>query len=184
MFLAKKVMKISSTSSDFNSIRQNISNETAYLPADKCMFGIQYYQVINTLKIVSDTKYVVDVKALSFIKALLFELDKRLPDNLKLFQELQYFSPKQCLNQLHTKFSNLPFIHQFLEPSMFSSLEVQWENIININWSLHLSEEELDDSYAFWAKLYFFKDAGGSFIFRDLSEFVLKVLQLLKGYFQ
>ncbi|KAF0721744.1 Zinc finger protein, partial [Aphis craccivora] len=49
--------------------------------------------------------------------------DKRLPDNLKLFQELQYFSPKQCLNQLHPKFSNLLFIHKFLEQSMFSSLE-------------------------------------------------------------
>lgn len=60
---------------------------------------------------------------------------------------MQYFSPKQCLNQLHPKFSNLLFIHKFLEQSMFSSLEVQWENILNINWSVHLSEEELNDSY-------------------------------------
>lgn len=42
------------TSSDIKNIRQNISNESAYLPVDKCNFGIQYYQLINTLKIASD----------------------------------------------------------------------------------------------------------------------------------
>jgi len=125
MFLVKKIMKMTLTSSDINNIRQNISNESAYLPVDKCNFGMHYYQLINTLKIASDIKHVVDVKVLAFIKALLFELDKRFPDNLKLFQELQYFSPKQYLNQLHPKLSNLPFIHKFLEQSMFSSLEVQ-----------------------------------------------------------
>lgn len=178
MFLARKIMKTSINKTDFSNIRQNIHNINAYELPSKCDFGINYHQTINSLPIGSDDKNTIEYKAQLFIKSLLFELVKRLPDNLELFRQLKLFSPKQCLNQLHTTINNLPFIHQFLEKSIFPKIEVQWKKILNITWSSYMTEKELDNSYTFWTKLYFFKDAGGSFFFRELSEFVLKVLCL------
>lgn len=108
----------------------------------------------------------------------MYELDKRLPDNLEFFQKLQLFSPKQCLNQLHPSFIELPFIDQFLNKSMFGTIETQWEKLTTVKFTSYLSEDELSDSLKFWSKLYSFKDSGSTYIFRELSEFVLKLLCL------
>lgn len=43
---------------------------------------------------------------------------------------------------------------------------------------MYLDENQLNDSHKFWPKVYNFKDAGGNYAFKELSEFVLKILSL------
>jgi len=47
-----------------------------------------------------------------------------------------------------------------------------------VNWTSYLAKDKIVDSYHFWAEVYTYQDAGGTFIFRQLSEFVLKILVL------
>jgi len=61
---------------------------------------------------------------------------------------------------------------------MFGTVEAQWEKLTTVKLTSYLSEDELSDSLKCWSKLYSFKDAGGTYIFRELSEFVLKLLCL------
>jgi len=89
---------------DFNFMREQINNEDVYKSSDNCDYGLDYHIVLKTLNIEPNAIKTLEFKTFSFIKALLYELDKRLPDNLGFFQKLQLFSPKQCLNQLHPSF--------------------------------------------------------------------------------
>lgn len=47
-----------------------------------------------------------------------------------------------------------------------------------MNWTSYLAKDKIVDSYHFWAEVYTYQDAGGTFIFRQLSEFILKILVL------
>lgn len=46
---------------------------------------------------------------------------------------------------------------------------------------MYLNESQLNDCNQFWPKVYNYKDAGGSYAFRKLAEFVLKILFLLSS---
>lgn len=139
--LAKKVMKPEIVLKDFDFMRENINYDKAYNLPCNSDFSVDYNNKLKTSNFEPDTIKILEFKAFSFIKDLLLELDKRFPDNLEYFRKLQFFSTNQCLNQLHTKFSELPFVHQFLDTSLFSVVETQWvKNLPQLSGTLILAK--------------------------------------------
>lgn len=176
LFLAPKIIKGDVITKGFEFIYDNIYNESIYLTPNNCDYGIGYNQTILSINMSLDKKTNVQARAFKFIKELLYEIKLRLPDNIEFFKKLKLFSPSFCLSQIHPKFSDLPFINIFLEPSNLPLIETQWNKLTTVTWKIYLDESELNDTHKFWPKVYNFKDAGGNYAFKELSEFVLKIL--------
>lgn len=156
IFLATKIMNTDIISKGFNVIRENINNNDAYNSLDGCDFGLEYNKILKSPKTKPNDIITLEQKAFTFIKSFIFELNKRLPDNLEFFQKLQLFSPNNCLNQLHPKFSEFPFIYQLLNTSLLTIVETQLEKLTTIKWTSHLSDDEMSDRLKCWPKLYSF----------------------------
>ena len=162
----------------FQSIYDNINKSVCYLNIKNCDFGIGYNQAILNINLSPENKICIETRAFHFIKELLQEIKKRLPDNLEFFKKLKLFSPAQCLNQINTPFSDLPFINIFLNQTDFILVGTQWDKLVTVTWKIYLNEKELHDSHQFWPKVYNYQDAGGNYAFRELAGFVLKILSL------
>ncbi|CAI6357873.1 unnamed protein product [Macrosiphum euphorbiae] len=178
IFLAKKIIKESVVSKGFEYIYNNINNDSVYRHSSNCDYGVGYNQSIININLSQEKKSNVQTQAFNFIKQLLYEIKKRLPDNIEFFKKMKLFSPTLCLCQLHVNFIDLPFVNLFLKPSEIVLIETQWEKLTTVTWKMYLNEKQLNDANLFWPKVYNYKDAGGNFAFRELSEFVLKGLSL------
>jgi len=90
---------------------------------------------------------------------------------------MKFFFPSNCLNQLRPSIDQLPL--EFKEHNVdIDDIDSQWRNLINIDWKDYFKDEVPNDPAKFWICVRFFKNAGGDFIFKDLSVIVIKLLSL------
>jgi len=88
-------------------------------------------------------------------------------------------SPSVCLNQTsRCKFEELLFLDVFAEAKHLGIMENHYNRLVTMNWSDRLSDEKINDTYAFWSHVFEFKSAGGVFVFRELATFILTLLSL------
>ncbi|XP_071582443.1 uncharacterized protein [Temnothorax nylanderi] len=161
---------------DLNLVIESLDNELAFLPVKDADFGIEYYTALTSINISQESKLEVETRAYKYIKTLCVQLCSRLPTNLAFYKNLKSISPTVCLNQIRSKFKDLPFLKQFVAPDTLGLIENQYNKLLSIDWTKILEEKVLANSYAFWPALYIFKNAGEKFIFRELALFMLKLL--------
>lgn len=113
ILLARKIMKPSFLT-DLNLIIKSLDNELAFLPVRDADFGIEYYAALTSINISQESKFEVETRAYKYIKTLCVQLSSRLPTNLVFYQNLKLVSPTMCLNQIRSKFKDLPFFKQFV----------------------------------------------------------------------
>lgn len=90
IFLAKKIMNDSIVTLGYDSVIENIDNDSAYNSFKHCDFGIGYNQGLSNIVISQENKNNIQSRAFVFIKQLLYEIKKRLPDNLNHFRKLKF----------------------------------------------------------------------------------------------
>jgi hypothetical protein len=71
---------------------------------------------------------------LGFLLRLLEEAEKRLPENMAVFRQLSFFSPKRVLSTNPPKFSDMPYLDCIAENADLSILEEQWRQMPQVSY--------------------------------------------------
>ncbi|XP_037811430.1 uncharacterized protein LOC119603466 [Lucilia sericata] len=106
-----------------------------------------------------------------FVVDLINQLKQRLPDNIKILQNIEYFSVDNVLKS--SKEDILPILNLFhVDDEISLKIQEQYSNIHYIKW------KNTNNTISFWTEVYKYRDAGGNKKFNEISEFVLKLLSL------
>lgn len=178
-FLGSKIFKSQFViMKNINVYIENLDNPLAYIEPRNADFGIEYQRALNSYPTTEIKKKILESKCFAYIQKLLKELIKRLPEHLNLFTKITKFSPNICLNQANRcKFSELPFLYLIPQNELFIT-ENEYNLLITVNWVIVFGDDYVQNSLKFWPKLYFYKNAGGEYPFRNISRFVLQILSL------
>lgn len=94
-----------------------------------------------------------------------------MPDNIKTLQNIDLFSAQNVLR--FQKEDILPILKLFaIGEEEISKIKEQYLNIHYIKWT------NTDNTVSFWAEVNAYRDAGGNNRFKEISQFVLKLLCL------
>lgn len=181
VFFASKIMKPLFVQNGLDQIVNSIDNDLAFLPLNKCDFGIEFYQKIQESTYTQEIIKNVHDRGFRFIKSLLSEMINRLPTSLEHFRKFKFLEPKVALNRVNRpKFSDLPFLDCYVPKSQMSEMDSQWQKLLLVNWELTygLESEMFQDIYTFWQKVYMHQDAGDNFVFRELANYVFVLLSM------
>jgi hypothetical protein len=85
-------------------------------------------------------------RAWAFLLRLLEELEKRLPANIAVFQQLSFFSPAAVLSPKQTRFGQMPFI-ECVDSEEMGELEEQWRQLRQVNKHASLNLWDLKFCY-------------------------------------
>ncbi len=85
-------------------------------------------------------------RAWAFLLRLLEELEKRLPANIAVFQQLSFFSPAAVLSPKQTRFGQMPFI-ECADSEEMGELEEQWRQLRQVNKHASLNLWDLKFCY-------------------------------------
>lgn len=137
------------------------------LPMKEVDFGIDFQQ-----KILAFTRGPGDATELAakaedtrqrcwgFLLRVLEEVEKRLPANMAVFQQMSFFSPRQIISGRPPKFADMPFIECIAEHEDLSELEEQWRQVAQVEWAkavpFKASGEVPTDPVAFWSGVWEF----------------------------
>ncbi|KAI8115040.1 hypothetical protein CVS40_12684 [Lucilia cuprina] len=106
-----------------------------------------------------------------FVVDLINQLKQRLPGNIKILQNIEYFSVDNVLKS--SKEDILPILNLFhVDDEISLKIQKQYSNIHYIKW------KNTNNTISFWTEVYKYRDAGGNKKFNEISEFVLKLLSL------
>lgn len=157
------------TASDKNidKISDILSNELAYISTDILDFGYKYREALNTYPVSTDKLCGIKNISQQFVVVLCRVIVNRIPSNMKLFQAASNFSIDRCLRKINRpKFHCLPFD---LNEHDLAMVENQWNNLINVGF---------ETTEQFWVMVSNFKNAGGDYFFKELSQIALNTLSL------
>ena len=116
------------------------------------------------------------VRCKSYLVELLSQVEKRLPDNEKVFDGLRLLSPKTILSQLDRPLLvSLPMLHIAGD---LRAVEEQYRQILHVDWA---SQDVFggaipSDAIDFWAGVYRYETASGKKTFKELSIYALTAL--------
>ena len=113
------------------------------------------------------------------METCLSELDKRIPTNWRIFENMISLNPQKILSTDRVPFSSLPFL-SFCQGNLHE-IEEQYRNLPHVNWSKYeVFEAEgkiPDDPVCFFATVRNYK-TGDEYPFRKLADFVLGVYSI------
>ena len=160
------------------TVLQAFENDLAYLSVREVEFGIEFQQALEAYPVTDLQKIEIKERGFKYFKQLCIELAKRVPQGLNQFQGLNKLLPSVCLNQMQSKFEDLPFLKEFAEKEKLGAMEVQWAKLPLIDWKTVCMGTIPKRSHEFWPAVFTYEDAGGTPVFSDLALYVLRVLSL------
>ena len=178
LLLARKLLKPSFISENLKETIDALGDDNAFLSPQNADYGIEYSAALLEHEISVEIRANIEGIAFKYIKELCLQLSSRLPENIESFERLKLLSPVVCLSQKRRNFKDLPFLNMFAKESELALLENQYSMLLSINWSEHLDENTLSNSYEFWAYVCNFKTSGNKCVFRELALFALTILSL------
>lgn len=175
LLVARKVMKPIFIAQDTFEVIKALDNELAFLSPSKADFGIECLRFLQKCEISAADKATFEAKAFAYLKSLLVEISKRLPKHLSTLKNVQFLSPKVCLNQHRLAFKDLPFLDLFIhEDECLGKMEIQWQKLLTVDWKKACTDlNVLENSYKFWPFVYYYENVGGKQAFKELAQFAL-----------
>ena len=120
----------------------------------------------------SDHEAVLRSRCINFIRQLITQLRQRLPDNVKILQQMSQLSIKKALNAVG-KLPLIPVMElMHVAPETIDIIENQWQSLTLVSWC------EKKGTVAFWSEVYAHRDASDANPFQELSEFAISILVL------
>lgn len=145
----------------------NYDFEQYLMYTDSMYFGYEFDLIAKTL--VPQDKENVKKGCKNFIIQFCKQLQKRLPDNLAILEQINIFSPEIATSQ---KKSNIINIVKSFNRFPIDICQQEWECISNKTW------RETDNVVKFWADVYDDKDSAGNYRFRNVGRLALALLSL------
>lgn len=137
----------------------------------KCInFGYEF----NVLSANVNQESVVQIKerCKDFLTVLISELQKRIPDNIKMLNEISTFSPQFASSQVKPDITNIAAKFKRSLCNDINSTVKEWN-------MLHRAEvNELVCTEKYWTEVNEVTDAGGNKKFGNISKLVLGLLSL------
>lgn len=118
---------------------------------------------------------VEDVKrrCCKFMVVAIEELDKRIPTNWKIFENISSLKPSKMLSMgVRKPFSELPF-QSFMGQK--EKVEEQYRSIIHVNWKEEMFDGNNipDDPVQFFGKIRLYEGMEGELLYAELADYVL-----------
>lgn len=177
--IARQILKpaiVNHLENNLELLQNSLRFENNYLSLSDSDLGYDFQKIISEVNLTVEQVTDIKNRCVQFLKVLLQELVKRMPSHLKVFQQAQYFSPKLVLNPIRAKFSELPL--QYLKECKISEKEIQYRNLLNIDWATVFENQIPEDSTKFWQKVMNTKNATGELMFRDIAIFAFTLFSL------
>ena len=70
--------------------------------------------------------------ARDFLLRIVEEVEKRLPANITVFKQMDFFSPRRILSSKPPRFAEMPFIQCISVTEDRSELEEQWRQVAQV----------------------------------------------------
>lgn len=161
---------------DINVVNNSLKYENNFAKLEDCDFGYYFNIELTNTNLPEAEVTELKQKCLAFIKRLIEELCNRMPSNLDLFSKSKLFSPEKILNHKRSNFTELPL--QLANPNSISNIEIQYRNLLNMDWGSIFEGKIPDNAIQFWQKVQTLKNAAGDLLFEDISLFAFTVLSL------
>lgn len=111
-------------------------------------------------------------RCVSFLLELIRQLRQRLPENVKILQDMSLFSPEECLKPVKRPIIEMAKLF-VQDPSIITLIDNnQWKNLQHIKWT------ELTDTVTFWSEVASYRDASGENPFDEIVKIALSILAL------
>ncbi len=169
----------------FRSLKARVQDHQGRaLATSQVDFGAQFLAEANSYlcnhKTPDAVSKIQDVKekCRSMLEECLEQVEKRLPENIKIFQGLSCLSPSKVLSQVEkVPFSQLPMPH--LQQPVVGLIEQQYRTISFINWSEEVFGGTIPkDTVDFWLGVKSYTNTMGEKVYNDLAEYALTCLTL------
>jgi len=140
------------------------------MPLDCINFGYEFN--VLTIKMHQESVTQIKERCKEFLVVLISELQKRIPDNIKILNQISVFSPHSASSQIKADITNIAAKFKHSLCNDIDSIVKEW----NI---LHRAEVAgITCTETFWAKINEFTDAGGNKRYGNISKLVLGLLSL------
>jgi hypothetical protein len=144
----------------------NYDFEQYLMHTDSMYFGYEFNLIAKTL--VPQDRENVKKGCKHFIIQFCKQLQKRLPDNLAILEQINIFSPEIATSQRKPNIIN---IVQSFKRFPIDICQQEWECISHKTW-------ETNDTIKFWADVYNDEDSAGIYRFRNVGRLALSLLSL------
>lgn len=140
------------------------------MPLECMNFGYEFN--VLTVKIHQESVAQVKERCKDFLIVLISELQKRIPDNIKILDQISTFSPQSASSKVKADITDIAAKFKHSLCNDISSTVQEW----NI---LHRAEvAEVGCTETFWAEINELTDAGGNKRYGNISKLVLGLLSL------
>ncbi|KAL1448682.1 hypothetical protein WDU94_000558 [Cyamophila willieti] len=134
-------------------------------------FGFHFVE--NSVRIDDENLRIVKTKCLSFLVEICSELQKRLPENIKVLEYTSLFTPQKATSQVRPDISSVVrMLSNMFGSEQIDKLLDQWRVLPLLKWN------SVDDVDAFWFEVSNYKNAGGEFSFHEIGNLALCFLSL------
>lgn len=108
-------------------------------------------------------------RCVQFLLELIKQLRQRLPENIKVLQDMSLFSPGECLKPVKPPIINLAMLF-VQDPSIITLIDNQWKNLHHVKWT------EVTDTLKFWGEVVSYRDASGENPFSEIVKIAVSIL--------
>ena len=168
----------------YTSLHNRVYNEKKeLLPTDKVDFGVKFIQESSNFVGRSENKDAAKEKlremysrCQSFLVEAVSQVEKQIPENRKIFEELSNLSPRRVLSQIdRAPFTKLPMQHLMTD---ISAIEEQYRKIIHVDWATYgaFTNEIPKDPVAFWVGIADYTLSNEEKPFQQLAVYALTCL--------
>ncbi|KYN18889.1 Zinc finger MYM-type protein 1, partial [Trachymyrmex cornetzi] len=163
---------------DLEIVERAVNDNNAWLPIESVDLGESFRRKAHICNLSSEELNLVKTQCASFLLVVCRQIVKRFPANLNLIEAVKYFSPKLCINSLNQpEFHRLP-LNLIRKSVDIDILETQWKKLPLISWTKYFNEKVPNNSIEFWSEILQYQNAESKVVFKELAEFVLRVLIL------
>ncbi|CAL1674544.1 unnamed protein product [Lasius platythorax] len=140
------------------------------MPLECMNFGYEFNNLSVSIK--PETVIQIKERCRDFLSLLCSELQKRIPENIKMLEKISTFSPESASSQIK---ADITEIASKLKKSVCTNIDCTIRE-----WNLlHTAQvKNCTSTESFWVEVYDIKDAGGTRRFENISKLVLALLSL------
>lgn len=155
-----------------------IDTPSSFLTLELIDFGSEFETSLSEFVVSDEEVYLLKENCFIYLKMLLKEMLNRLPDNINIFKVYRYFSFSMCCKLPQIKFSE---VREALKPLMdplvpMGTYETQWGKLPFVNWMDFFDNTIPTNLLELWPKIYNYKDAAGTYYFKEISLVILNML--------
>jgi len=169
--LLQKIIPPSNFQTFASSKLSSIDFTKFLMPSSAILLGYSVHQLIDSFGISCQAVEVINSVCFKYLVEWALQVQKRLPDKLIVFKDLDLLSPKNATSQVKPSIISLASKFPTVAADV-DSVEREWKLLSTKTWSC------TDNIIHFWSEISGTKNAGGEKAFGNISKLALALLSL------